>query len=320
MATDPHSVRHAEQRSITNTDQVEIDAINNKSAVITAGIYDERLSGEIDDIDAGDTNRESWHIEDVVLDDEAGPIRDEIVRRIGILGKRYPFEIQGNSLVHLPSKSKFYEYCLGICHSPTITRLPHAELPRTFERVTALIVKLYLGNHSGSFHTGAPRDHENGKTFMQAMEKLSEVSSANREWKWNPDPTRPAAPSTVGDEGIDFVVWKNSLDDRIGQIFIAGQCACGNDWSDKFNDLNEDRLEPWLRKPSLVPFTRCFATPFLMSDGNFNVAHRQAGWTLDRIRLTAMAEAAVDDDEYIPWITQLNQLFEVSQQPIVKAA
>lgn len=310
---DSYSVRHVEQRAITNADQVEFQSILSGSAVLETGVYDERLSGESEDMAVLDNDVEIWHKQDVTLDGEVGPIRDEILRRINLLGPAYPFTLSRNSLNYQPSLSKFYEYCLGICLAPNVTKNPFVKLPRSFERVTADLVKSYMGVHSKSFHTGAPRDAANGTTFEAAMQNLSLACSNSVEWRWSPEPGYPEETSIGGDGGVDFVVWKRALDKRIGQLFIVGQCACGNDWDTKFNDLREDRLKPWFRPLTYVNFVRCFATPFMLSDGNFLAAHHEAGWTLDRARLVMMAESACHEAEYQNWIPILNQMFALSR-------
>lgn len=313
---DSFSARHREQRDSTNADQAEIAAIRGGGAVIDAAVVDERISGEIEDLDVGlridgSNSERKWEQDDLAMDSVAGSTRDEIVKRASILGDSYPFVLDGSSLKYRTSKSGFYEYCLSISVAPSITSGRYTRLPRSFERFVPLIVQKHLGPKWAFYHTGAPRSKANGTTFKTAMDKLSQATSAGQEWLWSPSPGHPAVPTIGGDGGLDFVVWKPAIDSRIGQLFIVGQCACGNDWPEKYQDLRVARLAQWMRPVTIVPFISCFTTPFMLSKGNFLDAHTEAGWTLDRARLTLMAEESVADPDYarrIPTLSRLRKL------------
>jgi hypothetical protein len=314
MANDTYTVRHADQRAINSADQAEMRAIIAGSAVPDAGVYDEVLSGEMEDLEVGGPEMERWNRQDVAMDGEVGAVRDDLQRRAEMLGDAYPFEITGGSLIHRGTGTGFYEYCLGICSAPSITRSPFVKLPRSFERIVAVLIRHHLGQAWQMFHTGAPRDPMNGTNFFQSMQKLSTASSDGREWCWNPVDSFPQKPSVSGDGGLDFVVWRPAPDKRIGQLYVVGQCACGNDWGEKFNDISLGLLDKWFRPLSHVPITRCFTTPFWLSPGNFEVAHADAGWTLDRGRLTLLAEDAAGDADFAVWQSQLSGLFDLVAQ------
>jgi hypothetical protein len=309
MLNDTYSVRHEEQRAIASADQAEMRAIMAGSAVADAGVYDEILSGEMEDLEVGGPDMERWNRQDVAMDSEVGSVRDELLRRVEILGDAYPFDVEEGQLRYRRSGSGFYEYCLGICLAPSITRKPYVKLPRSFERIVAVLIRHHLGPAWHRFHTGAPRDPPNGMNFFKSMAKLSEISSDKREWRWNPVDTYPQRPSVSGDGGVDFVVWRPAPDRRIGQLYVVGQCACGNDWDQKFEDISVARLSKWFRPLSEVPIIRCFTTPFWLSAGNFEAAHTDAGWTLDRGRLTLLAEDARSDPDFAAWQPQLGELF-----------
>lgn len=314
MASDTYTVRHADQRAIDSADQAEMRAIMAGSAVPDAGIYDEVLSGEIEDLEVGGPEMERWNRQDVAMDGEVGAVRDELLRRAEMLGDAYPFEITDSSMIHKGTGTGFYEYCLSICLAPSITRRPFVKLPRSFERIVAVLIRHHLGPAWRMFHTGAPRDPANGMNYFKSMARLSKVSSDGREWRWDPVHTHPQQPTISGDGGIDFVVWRPAPDNRIGQLYIVGQCACGNDWGKKFHDISLGRLSKWFRPLSEVPITRCFTTPFWLSAGNFEAAHADAGWTFDRGRLTLLAEEAAGDADFATWQPQLSVLFDLVAQ------
>ena len=97
-----------------------------------------------------------------------------------------------------------------------------------------------------------------GISFKEAMKTVSERTG---EWKWGPEDGLPDD-LVQGDNGCDFVVWLRALDDRskIGQLFVLGQCACGNNWVTKWNDLNLNKLQKWFNPLSTVEPVRTFTT------------------------------------------------------------
>jgi hypothetical protein len=177
--------------------------------------------------------------------------------------------------------------------------------PRSFERVTALLLKTYFGDGTEAQHTGAPRDAESGVTFKDAMEHLNRRSG---EWVWGPEPGLPDEPTVVGDEGLDFVVWKDSLDERRGHLFILAQCACGNDWETKLDELNVQRLSKWFKPLSYVTPVRAFVTPHHLSRGHMREAQRLGGLVFDRTRLTLTAERVASESDFAPWTERLMDL------------
>jgi hypothetical protein len=319
---DAHSVRHQEQTVARDADQTEKVAILTGSTVIDAGVRDDVIADALEDDEfdpavAGladdEPGRERWHRLDLGVEGGVSAISGEIERRIKYLGTAYPFDLDRGTLTYRGPSSGFYEYCLGISLAPTITTGAYVQLPRTFERVAALLTKLYMGVHTELFNSGAPRDAPYG-TWKSAMEELRQLTG---EWWWHPQEGLPNAPTVGGDGTIDFVVWKKQLDKRAGNIFVLGQCACGGNWDQKLDELSLRALGAWFHPVSWVDPIRAFATPFVLSDGNFKIAHLRAGWVLDRIRLTAIAEQVKDDAEYMAWEAKLSAMVALA---IPKAA
>lgn len=304
--TKPYASRRLDQRTIEDADQAEFAAFVRQSAVIDTGIYDDRIAGALDDFEPEDsTVHLDWQRQDLQYDTAVGRIHEELSRRSQMMGASYPFDIEDNKLIHSASASGFYEFCLATCCANTITAGDFVGLPRAFERATALLLKSYLGEHATWLHTGSPRDRDVGTTFRDAMMRLNALSG---EWIWGPEPDLPDDPSTTGDEGMDFVVWIPSPDKRAGQLFILGQCACGDDWEGKFNDLSLDKLRKWFRPGWYVTPARAFATPHHLSDGHLLNAQREAGLVLDRARLTLIAEHLAGDESLRVWRPRFSEL------------
>lgn len=311
--SDVFSIRHAEQRAISSADQVELRAISAGSAVPDVGVVDETISGELEDLEVAGGPMELWQGQDIRLDDEVGSVRQELARRAEIMGDHYPFVLDGGQLAYRPSTTGFYEYCLGIANtSNRITKAPFTKLPRSFERMASIILQKHMGPRWESLHTGWPRDTGQPRRLDAMLRNVSKQTSDEREWRWSPEEGYPSEYARGGDAGLDFVVWRRSPDSRLGQIFVVGQCACGNDWDGKFDDLRVEKLEAWMRPFTFVPIVRCFTTPFLLSPGNFLVAHKLAGWVLDRMRLTIMAEEASEDADFAAHFPTLKEMFALA--------
>jgi hypothetical protein len=137
--------------------------------------------------------------------------------------------------------------------------------------------------------------------FKEVIAALHEMTG---EWMWSPEYGMPndPDPQTVKDEGLDLVVWKEVPDGRPGRMFLLGQCACGNDYTTKFGDIDErlHRLSKWVRPMPCVTPVRVFATPrHIPNDLDFRDVSKRAGFALDRARITLLAESDAGL-EYIP--------------------
>lgn len=292
-ATEPYVLRHQEQRSAADADQAEFLAIRNGSSLTDAGIYDERVAGAMDDHEHHDPNAgEPWQVEDLKYDSAVGRVHEEIERRSETLGAAYPFQLHGGTINHIPNGNLIYEFLLAICNAGTLTTGGYVGLPRVFERISARLVAAHLGEGARFLHTGAPRDKEIGVSFKDAMVTLANETS---EWQWGPDDGLPEEPQN-GDSGCDFVVWPKPPDDRpIGQLFFLGQCACGNDWVNKLNDLTIKKLGKWFNPLSVVDPVRCFATPHHVTDAMLKEASREGGYLFDRARLVRIGHACNEE-------------------------
>ena len=291
MASSPAA--YLSQRHAADADQVELNALRSGRAVITAGTEDEQLAGVLED-SAGDFalgGGEPWQLGDLARDDSVGPIHQELSRRANGLQGAYPFELEESTLVHdVERRSGIYEFLLAASFS-THEGL-HTQLPRLFERVAARLIGSYFGRNARSRHFGWPRD--DAAPFEDAAKALHAHTG---EWHWGPE--EGLDPTHVKDEGCDFVIWLDASDGRkFGQLFVLGQCACGNNWQDKWRDLKVETLQRWFNPLSLVAPVKSFATPRHVADDLLKEASREAGIVFDRSRLVlAAAEQDILDDE-----------------------
>lgn len=312
MSRDIHTNRNFHQSIISNADQTELTAIRLGSVVIDSGIQDDRIADALDDYDPALSHMSAWQSRDLKVDTAVGDVSNVLSERSAMLKGAYPFGIKDGRLIYRPGKSRFYEFCLLITLAKDITSGEYTQLPRSFERISAVLIRTYLGKHAKAIHVGAPRDEAIGKTFQQAMRS---VQNETGEWIWDPELGMPLDTSVAGDEGVDFIVWADALDARRGHLFVLGQCACGNDWPTKFNDLDLERLKKWMRPLSHVVPMRSFTTPFQMSEGMLRDAQRLAGLVFDRARLSILAQDGLNDPEYKKWEKKLPALCDLVLRP-----
>jgi hypothetical protein len=290
--------RGPEFKAGKNADQTERGAIHFGACNVEAGIADERTADAMDDFEIVDPEGvESWADADSKFDTATGAIGDEIRRRENILGNSYPFRLNGNRLVYSQSSTLAYEFCLAVSTAPSLSKGDHRRLQPAFERMARDVVICFLGPGAEGYRTGWPRDRfENRPTkFRAVVNRLHELTD---EWVWAPAPGRPQDPSHihVKDEGLDFVVWKRIPDGRKGHLFLLGQCACGDDWTEKFYDIDVQSLtESWIRPLSVAQPLRVFATPYHIPNyAYFADVNTKAGLTLDRARIVLLAENEVN--------------------------
>jgi len=287
--------RRQDENLAVNADQAEFAAIMYGSSNFESGTYDERLAGALDDYEVvppQPTTR--WANDDTALDSASSEVGNEIKRRKGVLGDKYPFDVKGNQIQYNPSKSLVYEFCLAISLAASLHTGETKKLPIAFERLARDLTVFLLGTGAQGYRTGWPNDslEDRPTKFKELMGKLSAMAG---EWNWSPERGLPDDPSSrdIKDEGLDFVVWKGFVDQRGGRLFILGQCACGNDYQTKYADIDPEfrKLKKWLRPLSHATPMRVFTTPrHIPNDTYFKEVNELAGLTLDRIRITLLAE------------------------------
>ncbi len=284
------SWKSLEPKASTDADQFEFAAMRGVSATIDTAIYDNIVSGAIDD--EMDEFQESlsgphWQMQDLAEEGLLDSTRAEIERRIRLMGAGYPFKFEGNKLVYVASKSGFYEFCLAITQSPSITEGNYVKFPRLFERAVAHLLKLYFGKYSTALHTGHPRSPST--SFREVMCKLSRPPF---EWVWGPQDQLVA--EDIKDETLDFVVTIHSLDERSGNLYVLGQCACGNNWGSKLRDPDVNKIQRWFHPGWALTPVRAFTTPFVIGDSTMrSVVTESDALVFDRPRLVKIAEESM---------------------------
>lgn len=278
------------QRLSTDADEAEIEALQLGSSTVDSGIQDERIASAMDDFRDND-GEPDWVERDVANDAAVSGIYAELLNRNRILGDSYPFILDGNSIVPKDNHNLLtYKFCLATSYQRNITSVPFTELPRTFELLSQQYSRAHLGPFAESMHTGWPRRPGDPVIFRELANDIHEKTG---EWFWQPQAGLDDGDSNhIKDGGIDFIAWVQSPDHRPGRLFVLGQCACGNDWTSKFSDVDIAKLNMWFNPISWVAPLKAFCTPYSLVDGYLYEASTRGGLVYDRIRLAKLSEGS----------------------------
>lgn len=269
-----------------DADQSEFEAFKLGTSRAWSGVRDDNIADTLEDNYSSEDalGEAEWQSRENSMDTASTQILEEIEKRARALGDLYPFKINGDVITHQQSDTLLYEFLLCTCVSPSLTKGRFVDFPRHFERIATELTANFLGPNTKFYHVGFPNRHRRFKAANLAACQMS------GELKWRPEDDLPDAGPRQGDEGVDYILWKDFECGRtIGQPFYFGQCACGNDWDTKLNDVSE-RYFKWFAKLLVKP-TKVFAVPFVVPDIKLREVSRDAGIVMDRIRLVKAATA-----------------------------
>jgi hypothetical protein len=151
-----------------------------------------------------------------------------------------------------------------------------------FEHLTLHAVKNYWT--CDAVRLGAPRRKPVPSDFPNALKWLArQINEAIGQ--------EDIEQQNSGDDGVDIVGWRTFGDRRQGQAIILTQCAIGNDWRSKRNEISCDlwrRHVDWHVNPPM----RGFAVPFHHeSGGPWRETSTTAGIIFDRLRIAKLVAA-----------------------------
>lgn len=283
-----YSERAQNQKVSTDADQVEVDAIKYGSSPIDNGLSDEHMASAMDEFFEDEAHQDQWFEQDLATDSFAGKIRSEILRRVEILGDAYPFKINRNSLVPKDEEFLTYKFCLCVSLQKDISSRTYKALPHTFELMALEYSRIHLGPHAKAIHTGWPRTAGQPTKFKELAQFINENTS---EWFWGPDDGLEDDDSNrIKDGGVDFITWLSFPEGFPGQLFITGQCACGNDWKSKPFEANPKNYKKWFNPVTWIDPVQAFCTPFSLVEAYIKEMSDTAGLIYERHRFSALAK------------------------------
>lgn len=283
-----YAERAQNQKVSTDADQVEIDAIRYGNAPIDSGLADDHMASAMDEFYEDETRQEHWFEQDLATDSFAGKIRAEILRRIKILGDAYPFTIEDNSLSPKDGEFLTYKFCLCVSLQKDLVSKRYKLFPHTFELMSLEYSRAHLGPNARAIHTGWPREPGQPTKFKELVKFINQNTS---EWFWGPDEGIEDDDSNrIKDGGVDFITWLSFPEGSPGQLFITGQCACGNDWKSKPHEANPKNYKKWFNPISWIEPLQAFCTPFALVEAHIKEMTDVAGIIYERNRFSGLAK------------------------------
>ena len=189
-----------------------------------------------------------------------------------------------------------YVFCLLVCDRDFYTSGDRS--PRIFEYVSAAALESYLRGSSLRF--GFPRDEENMPVNIQAaLDELARLTGDRRNvGGFQVQPTDK-------DLSLDVVGWKDFIDERTSKVVVYMQCATGENWKSKRNDLDLNaggwwnRIIVWAHPP-----LKALAIPYVIgSDDEWDRANGGL-LIMDRLRICSVLSVciqSVDESDWSEW-------------------
>ncbi len=280
------------QKIIEDADQTELEALLNFSAPIDAGITDDKHASALDSLDLIGIDSADWATKDAELDNLSSDLSTEINYRSNLLNEDYPFIINGSNVkLRLENTNLFYIFCLVISRSKLKAKkgetAHNQKMARLFERITLRLIQKSLGEYAYSHHFGFPRD--DGIGVIEAMNQLNPQLDLEYEFKVNVLDYNTKDLALQKDLGVDQIIWVKRPDLRKhSHLFLLGQCACGQDYDQKYNDIDLNKLDGYFRPFTYVSPVKMMSIPFILSDAEMRRVSNRAGWLFDRISLSAL--------------------------------
>lgn len=195
----------------------------------------------------------------------------------------YPFEI-GQGFLRLRKGWKSSPYILLLLLSQTEPTTGHQGTAVLFERLCAHAAQRFLGgddNRVVAYRFGSPRKPPHSK-LSQAIDKLCVDLSEGGGCR------NPTMASHTGDDGLDIVAWRPFSDRKIGKLVAFGQCATGEGFSNKLNDLDGRKFaQKWFRDPLPVDPVRLFFLPRRIPNQEWEGSSIAGGIVFDRCRIVS---------------------------------
>jgi hypothetical protein len=295
MTTNSYFLRGHFLKVSKDADQAELVAIRLGKSRATSGVRDDAMADTLEESYSAEDglDEEAWQSHESSLETASSQIVEELERRANALGELYPFRLDGDVLTYDQSDSIVYEFLLCTSLSPSLTTGRFKDFPRQFERLATVLTANFLGPNAHCCHIGFPNEN---KRFKKAV---GVAIARSGELKWQPVDDLPEEGPRQGDEGVDYILWKDFGCGRaIGQPFYFGQCACGNDWDSKLNDVS-GRFFKWFSKLKVDP-AKVFSVPFVIPENKLREVAREAGIVMDRLRLVKATASGnhFDQDEW----------------------
>jgi hypothetical protein len=235
---------------------------------------------------AGDLERELKRLGKSGTEELIGNTFTEIDRREKSAGKdAYPFERKDTSIEMKAGNYPAYIFCLALSYCKWKTRKGAPENPwLLFEELARYTAKNYLCGDAIIFGTSCRQKKSGEKRFVANINDLAKKLGEGEGFK-------KQSTFSAKDSKLDLVAWKSFQDGRPSQIILFGQCAAGDNWTNKLTELiPEDFWDQWMAQAKVSSPLRSVFMPHRVYDHERWDKHaRSARLLFDRCRVVAHA-------------------------------
>ena len=203
----------------------------------------------------------------------------------------YPFDISKYGLSFRKCSSPAYQFQLLVSfnnHSRGNIGANEAPAHKLFEELSAAAAGQYLGDSKTSIAFGFPRSSL-PKGFREAVNCLAELLGEGEACR-----DRQGL-QEAKDDKLDVVAWKEFPDRKASKLILFGQCAIGQHWSRKVNELQPEKWckRNFIELPAVNPIP-AFFVPRTLSERDAEEAGIDQ-ILLDRCRISSLCSGLLDD-------------------------
>jgi hypothetical protein len=247
---------------------------------------------------AGDLERELKRLGKSNLEEIMGNVFTEIDRRETAAGvNAYPFERKDTSIelkANGASGYPAYVFCLALSYCKWKIRKGAPENPwLLFEELAEFTAKNYLGGKAITFGTSCRQNKVGERKFEKNINELAKKLGEGLGF-------RNQATFSAKDSKLDLVAWKGFQDGRASQIILFGQCAAGDNWTNKLSELNPRVFwDQWMALARVSSILRSVFMPHRIYDHEeWNKHARAARLLFDRCRVVSFAHNDTVNSEF----------------------
>jgi hypothetical protein len=253
----------------------------------------------------------------------------ELKERAQSADTAYPFLLDRNVLEMKSDIHSYpaYFFCLTLSYCGWVRKQGDTTFPeRMFEDLSCMAAESYTGGEVVRFaypRTGA-RLLPAG--FKDAVQKATQLIREG-------DSCRDRAARSTKDDSLDVLAWRHFPDFLPGKLMLVGQCAAGDNWDEKLNDLQPiATTDEWMTTPIISQMLRAIFIPHRVPRVEWERCNRRAGIVFDRCRVAYWShrnEHRKKMKPYLDWssdriksvlIDRPTNLFKNSSSSVIAAA
>jgi hypothetical protein len=268
-----------EQTPVKLADWVELWALLSPDRTASAGDLQRALQREA--AENADRERADRTAQEAML---------ELDARLTAGGDAYPFTLAGNLLTRVvdPYQRQYLPYTFMLCLSywGWTPQAGNNGNPRHwFEHLCAHSARNFIAGETVVL--SPPRSAVLGASFPDAISALCALIGEGGGWR-----QRPAGWNRVNgglrpqDDAVDVVAWRHFADRQPGKLVLFGQCASGDNWSDKLTELQAHSFcEHWMIEVPPSQILRGLFIPHQVPRERWDYSSRYGGILFDRCRI-----------------------------------